>query len=53
MIIILVAICPTWFVCNAKNRCQCNKITSQIVRDDEVQVAAVLSCNCVTTAKVN
>ena len=40
--------CPTWFSCNAKNRCQCKKATSEIVCDDEAQVSAVLNCNCVT-----
>ena len=40
--------CPTWFVCNAENRCQCDKITNKIVCDDEAQISAVLNCNCVT-----
>ena len=40
--------CPTWFTCTPEKRCQCDKITTKIVCDNEAQVSAILSCNCVT-----
>ena len=41
--------CPTWFTCNAKKRCQCDKtLTEKIICDNEAQVSAVLACTCVT-----
>ena len=41
--------CPTWFTCNAENRCQCDsKQTNEIVCDNLAQISAVLNCNCVT-----
>ena len=41
--------CPTWFTCNSKKRCQCDRgHTTAIVCDNQAQVSAVLNCNCVT-----
>ena len=41
--------CPTWFTCNTEKRCQCDRgHTTGIVCDNQVQVSAVLNCNCVT-----
>ena len=41
--------CPTWFTCNAKKRCQCDREhTTAIVCNNEALVSAVLNCNCVT-----
>ena len=41
--------CPTWFVCNSTNGCQCgNEHDEAIVCDDESFMSAVLVCNCVT-----
>ena len=43
------SICPTWFTCNAKKRCQCDSRRTTAIRcDNEVQSSAVLNCNCVT-----
>ena len=43
------SMCPTWFTCNAENRCQCdNRQTNEIVCDNLAQISAVLNCNCVT-----
>ena len=41
--------CPTWFICNAKKRCQCDRgHTMGIICNNEAQISAVESCNCVT-----
>ncbi len=43
------SICPTWFTCNAKNRCQCDSGYTMAIRcDNQAQTSAVLNCNCVT-----
>ena len=41
--------CPTWFVCNSQNYCQCgNGQSNIIICDDKTLTSAVLGCNCVT-----
>ena len=41
--------CPTWFVCNSQNSCECgNGHSSEIVCDIERGEAAVLDCHYVT-----
>ena len=41
--------CPTWFVCNSQNICECgNEHSYEVVCDIERGEAAVLDCNCVT-----
>ena len=44
--------CPTWFVCNSTNVCQCGNEHDQVlVCDDKTFRSAVLNCNCVTYDK--
>ena len=44
--------CPTWFVCNSTNVCQCgNEHDKAIVCDNKTFRSAVLVCNCVTYDK--
>ena len=41
--------CPTWFVCNSQNRCQCGNGHSKIIAcNDRTSTSAVLDCHCVT-----
>ena len=41
--------CPTWFICNSQNNCQCgNRHTDIIACDDQKKTSAVLDCHCVT-----
>ena len=41
--------CPTWFICNSQNICECgNEHSSEVVCDIERGEAAVLDCHCVT-----
>jgi hypothetical protein len=41
--------CPTWFTCDARKRCQCNRgHTTAIACDNQAQVSTILNCNCVT-----
>ena len=39
--------CPTWFICNAQNRCQCGDGHNNAVVCDKFS-SAVLDCHCVT-----
>ena len=44
--------CPTWFVCNSTNVCQCGNEHDQVIFcDDESFNSAVLDCYCVTYDK--
>ena len=44
--------CPTWFVCNSSNICQCgNEHNQAIVCNDKSLSSAVLDCYCVTYDK--
>ena len=44
--------CPTWFVCNSSNVCQCgNEHDQAVVCDNRYFSSAVLVCNCVTYDK--
>ena len=44
--------CPTWFVCNSENNCQCGDTHDNAVAcDDKLKESAVLDCNCVTYDK--
>ena len=45
--------CPTWFVCNSENNCQCGDTHDNAVICDELKESAVLDCNCVTYDKQN
>ena len=41
--------CPTWFLCNAKEMCQCDdRHADTILCDKKAHISAVLNCNCVT-----
>ena len=41
--------CPTWFICNSQNICECgNEHDYEVVCDVERGEAAVLDCHCVT-----
>ena len=41
--------CPTWFICNSQNICECgNEHSYKVVCDIERGEAAVLDCHCVT-----
>ena len=41
--------CPTWFICNSQNSCECeNEYSYKVVCDIERGEAAVLDCHCVT-----
>ena len=41
--------CPTWFICNSQNICECgNEHSYEVVCDIERGEAAVLDCHCVT-----
>ena len=41
--------CPTWFICNSRNSCQCgNEHNYAVVCDTERRESAVLDCHCVT-----
>ena len=41
--------CPTWFICNAKEKCECDKtMTDAVLCDNENIMSAVLDCHCVT-----
>ena len=41
--------CPTWYICNSTNACQCgNDYDQTIVCNDEDISSAVLDCYCVT-----
>ena len=43
------SICPTWFICNANKKCQCDdRHTDKILCNDRAHTSAVLNCNCVT-----
>ena len=44
--------CPTWFICNSENNCQCGDThDNAVVCDDKLKESAVLDCNCVTYDK--
>ena len=44
--------CPTWYICNSSNTCQCGDDHDQtIVCDEEALSSAVLDCYCVTYDK--
>ena len=44
--------CPTWYICNSTNACQCGNENDQtIVCDEEALSSAVLDCYCVTYDK--
>ena len=46
--------CPTWFICNSTNACQCgNEHDGIIVCNDKRLTSAVLICYCVTHDKVS
>ena len=46
------SICPTWFICNANKKCQCDdRHTDKILCNDRAHTSAVLNCNCVTYNK--
>ena len=41
--------CPTWFTCNASNKCNCGNVDNNaIVCDDRLLISAVVDCHCVT-----
>ena len=41
--------CPTWFICDSNNKCQCgNEHHKKVVCDVDNLSSAVLDCNCVT-----
>ena len=41
--------CPTWFICNHENKCQCGDgHDDAIVCDEDKLTSAVLDCHCVT-----
>ena len=41
--------CPTWFICNHENKCQCGDgHDDAIVCDEDKLTSAVLNCQCVT-----
>ena len=41
--------CPTWFICNKQNNCECgDRHQGRIACDNNTQISAVLECNCVT-----
>ena len=41
--------CPTWFICNKQNNCECgDRHQGRIACDNNSQISAVLECNCVT-----
>ena len=41
--------CPTWFTCNASNKCNCGNVDKDaIVCDDRLLISAVVDCHCVT-----
>ena len=42
------SICPTWFTCNAKKKCQCDSGRTTAIRcNNQTQTSAVLNCNCI------
>ena len=44
--------CPTWFICNSSNDCQCGADNDgAVICDNEDYTAAVLDCYCVTYDK--
>ena len=44
--------CPTWFICNSSNVCQCgNEHDQTVICDNRYFSSAVLVCNCVTYDK--
>ena len=44
--------CPTWYICNSTNACQCgNEHDQAIVCDEKALRSAVLNCYCVTYDK--
>ena len=44
--------CPTWFFCNATEKCQCNYgHRDNILCDNRAHISAVMNCNCVTYNK--
>ena len=44
--------CPTWFICDNTNKCQCENEHDKIVVCDGYNLSsAVLDCNCVTYDK--
>ena len=44
--------CPTWFICNSQNSCQCgNRHTGMIACDKKKMTSAILDCYCVTYDK--
>ena len=44
--------CLTWFLCNAKKKCQCNDGQRDgILCDNQAHISVVLNCNCVTYNK--
>ena len=46
--------CPTWFVCNSENNCQCGDThDNAVVCDNKLKESAVLDCNCETYDKRN
>ena len=43
------SICPTWFICNSQNSCQCgDEHNYAVVRDSKRRESAVLDCHCVS-----
>ena len=41
--------CPTWFICNVQNRCQCGDgHNNAVVCDKKKTISFVLDCHCVT-----
>jgi hypothetical protein len=44
--------CPTWYICNSTNACQCgNEHDHTVICDEEALSSAVLDCYCVTYDK--
>ena len=44
--------CPTWFICNSQNNCQCgDEHNAAVVCDNNLKQSAVLDCHCVTYDK--
>ena len=44
--------CPTWFMCNAMGKCQCDDgHRDNVLCDNRAHISAVLNCNCVTYNK--
>ena len=44
--------CPTWFICNSGNNCQCgDEHNYAVICDNKTRISGVLDCHCVTYDK--